>query len=246
MKIIKSIIFYGIITVSAVCQNLNDFKIMTETYPPYNFKEGGELKGIAVEMMGEILKDIGSSKTIKDVKLLPWARAYKDCMAHTSTCLFSMTRTEERSKHFAWAGPISPTRVVVIAPKGKVRIANDVDLKKYKFGVVIDDIGEQLLKDKGVDKEKLEGVSQLKINLKKLEKGRIDAIAYEENVAFYTIKSLGMNPADYETVYVLKEGELYFAFNIKEKKEVLDKVQKAVDKLKEDGRKQKIMEKYLK
>ena len=57
-------------------QTINDFRLMTEEYPPYNFTENGVVKGICVDVLAEVLKDMGSSKTAKDIEVLPWARGY--------------------------------------------------------------------------------------------------------------------------------------------------------------------------
>jgi len=96
---------------------LDNFVIMTEQYPPYNFEQNGLLKGIATDIMVEMFKRDGSKKTIKDIQLLPWARGYKDVQDKPNTILFAMTRSAEREKMFKWVGPISPTKIVLHAKK---------------------------------------------------------------------------------------------------------------------------------
>jgi len=68
--------------------------------------------------------------------------------------------------------------------------------------------------------------------IKKLDAGRIELIAYEENVARWFIKSNGLKNENYETVYVLKEGELYFSFSKDVSDAVIQTLQKGIDEVK--------------
>ena len=125
----------------------------------------------------------------------------------------------------------------------------EVPLSKYRLGVVRDDIGEQLLVKAGLKLEKLDrlgGTNATLLQIKKLNIDRIDAWSYEQNVAMWEIKANGFNPADYEIVYKLKEGELYYAFHKDTPDDLLKKIQYELDKLKKDGIYQKILDKYLK
>ncbi len=69
---------------------------------------------------------------------------------------------------------------------------------------------------------------------------------YGENVAKWEIKKNGFNPSAYETVYVLKEKELYYAFHKATSDLLIQKLQGVLDDLKEQGEYQRIMDKYLK
>lgn len=233
-----------------VSQNINDIKIITEKYPPFNFVEQNKLQGISVDLIVEILKKMGSKKTRESISLQPWARGYSSLQTNKNTCLFSTTRTDEREKQFKWAGPIASTTISLIAKKGKnIKINNPENLKDYKIGVVMDDIGEALLIKNGLSKDALDragGLDALKNSIMKLEHDRVDLIAYEENVAMWTIKKNKLNSGNYETVYVLKEGELYYAFSKETDDVVVAEFQKALDSVKNDGTLQTILNKYLK
>ena len=62
-------------------------------------------------------------------------------------------------------------------------------------------------------KENLESVSSTATNILKLIPGRIDLWAYGDNVTAWEIKSQGLDPDDYITVFVLNERELHYAFH---------------------------------
>ncbi|MBF0303167.1 MAG: transporter substrate-binding domain-containing protein [Desulfamplus sp.] len=234
----------------AKAQSLNDLMLMTEKYPPFNFEQNGQLQGISVDLMEAMLKRAGSDKTRKDMQLLPWARGYHFLQNEKNACLFATTRTEEREKLFKWVGPISETTIVLTARKDrKLSINSSDDLKKYKIGAVIQDVGEQLLLEAGLSKKEIDsigGTDAIFKSIKKMNIGRLDAFAYEESVMKWELKQQGFDVNLYETVYVLKAGELYYAFHKDMPEDVIKKMQEALDALKKDGEYQKIRDAYLK
>ena len=97
--------------------------------------------------------------------------------------------------------------MVLIAKKSsKIKIDSTEGLKKYKLGAIRDDVGEQLLR-KIVGPNKEINLNTHGLNsAKQLNLGRIDLWSYEENVAFWFIKKAGLNPKDFEVVYVISKG----------------------------------------
>jgi polar amino acid transport system substrate-binding protein len=162
--------------------------------------------------------------------------------------LFSTTRTKQREPLFKWVGPIIDTQIGIIAPKSKhLKINSIKDLNKYKIGAVINDIGEQLLLADGVKKENIDAISgtnPVVVNFQKMGKGRIDCFAYETNVAMYGAKSYQIDQNDFEVVYILKKGQLYYAFNKKTDDKIIKKYQEALDAIKKNGVYEKILKKY--
>ncbi|MCK9329889.1 MAG: ABC transporter substrate-binding protein [Candidatus Cloacimonetes bacterium] len=224
---------------------LDNFVIMTEQYPPYNFEQDGQLKGISIDLMVEILKRDGSNKSLKDIQLLPWARGYNDVQHNPNTVLFAMTRSAEREDMFKWVGPISPTKIVLHAKKSKnIKINTDADIANYNVGTIREDIGHQLLTKAGITKIDLS--ADMLSNIKKLQIDRIDLWAYEENVALWEMKSQGLNLDEYESVYTLLSSDLYFAFHKSTPEVTISQIQKYLDDIKSDGTYQKILDKYLK
>lgn len=231
-------------------QSVDDIVFMTENYPPFNFEKDGRLQGIAADLMVLILKKLDSKQTREDIRLLPWARGYRLTLNQKNTCLFATTRTAEREKLFKWVGPITTTSIGLLARKErKVKIQSLADIKDYHVGVVRSDIGEQLLVNAGIPLQNLDrvgGTDATLTSITKLNKGRIDVWSYETNVAIWEIKAKGFKVEEYETVYVLKEGELYFAFNKDTPDLVIEKLQAALDSVVADGEYQKNLDRYLK
>ncbi|XOZ32913.1 substrate-binding periplasmic protein [Halomonadaceae bacterium KBTZ08] len=224
---------------------LTDYDIMTETYPPYNFKQDGQLKGIAVEMLLAASKKGNLGLSRDDVRLLPWARGYENVQNDPKTMLFSTTRTEAREDLFRWVGPITETKVALIAQKGSdLSFESESDYASPTIAVVRDDVAESLVRKQGATDGNLDITSQPEPAMRKLAAGRVDAWAYESNVAFWLLNSEDFDTDNYEIVDVLSESELYYAFHKDAPDTVVNSLQEAIDALSEKER-QKILDEYL-
>ncbi len=244
ISIVFALFFF--IPISIFAQQVDSLKVITEEYPPYNFTSGNLAKGIAVDLMVQVLKKLGSTKSREDIIFSPWARGYNDTLRLPNTCLFSTTRTEEREDLFKWVGPVGINKLVLTARKDRnIKINSIQDLKNYKIGVIFEDFAEQVLVGKGIGKDELEPVSKTVHNIKKLNSGRIDLWGYGEDTAKWELKEHGFEPDDYETVYIIQSKDLYFAFNKETDDGMIKIFQAALDELKENGEYQKILDHYL-
>lgn len=244
-----SIIFFCLpISAYTHAQSINDINFITENYPPYNFEDNGKLQGISIDLLLLMLNKLNAKQTLADIQLKPWARGYNDLFVVANTCLFSTVRTEEREKLFQWVGPISATSISLIARKDRrIKITSEQDIFNYKIGVVRDDVGEQLLLKAGTDSANLDpigGVNVIVQSIKKLDRGRFDLLAYDDEAAFRTIKKQGFGVNNYEIVYTLKKGELYYACNKSVSGLLIKNMQKALDELKTEGIYQQILDNY--
>jgi ABC-type amino acid transport substrate-binding protein len=246
---IKALIFASaslLISPLTSATELDQLNYITESYPPYNFKSNGKLQGIAVDLLLAATRKSSTSLTAKKIKLLPWTRAYKMAETGPNIVLFSTTRTDEREQKFNWVGPISPTRIVLLAKKSNAIIINSPsDISKHIVGAIKDDIGDQLVQAAGIKDSAIKHVSKAESLAKMLGAGRIKLWAYEENVARWFIKQAGLKNSEFESVYTLKESDLYYAFSKDIKKEALELLQKSIDDVKASEEFAKIKASYL-
>lgn len=226
-------------------QELPKFTIMTEVWRPYNFTEDGQTKGIAVDLLVRMLEIIGSDQKLKDIRITAWSRGYKLTIKNPHTILFSMTKTIEREPLFKWVGPIGVNITELFARKDKHIIVNNfADIEKYKIGIIIDDVGDQLLRTKGVAAKNLIRVVTRPQVQRLLYAGRIDLTA-DNHRGFidYTIQA-GYNPNDYESVYVINKDVISYAFHSSTPDSVIAIFQAALDTLKKNGEYDAILKKY--
>ena len=208
--------------------------LMTEAFPPFNFEAEGRIQGISVDVMERMLIHLNSKLRRADIRLLPWARAYRDALEKRNTVLFLMHRNPTRENSFKWVGPVLPTVYALIAKKSRrIRIASAEEIKKYRIGVVSKDLSEQLLLELGLEAVNIDSVAKGETNLMKLNRDRIDLWNYEVSVAKWLITRSGFDVDDYEAVYVLKEdNSAYYAFHKQTDDEIIQAFQGALDTLK--------------
>lgn len=220
-------------------------QVYTEEFPPYNYTESGIARGISVDVLLEATEAAGLPLERKDIRSLPWARGYQLVQKGPGILLFSMTRSEAREALFQWVGPIISTRVALIARKARgLKVSTVADIGSLRIGAIRDDIGHLLVRELGVSDKDLQVSANAVSIAHMLSKDRIDLWAYDETTAMWFIKRLGLNTTDYETVYVLRDGEMYYAFSHDVDVESLHQLQAGLDKLKQQQRYLDIINQY--
>lgn len=219
--------------------------VYTEEFPPYNYTESGIARGISVDVLLEAAEAAGLPLERKDIRSLPWARGYQMVQKGPGVLLFAMTRSTAREPLFKWVGPIIATRVVLMARKARnIKVKAVDELAKYQIGAIRDDIGHLLLRDLGIAEQDLQLSANAVSIAHMLSKDRIDLWAYDEVTAAWFIKRLGLNSGDYEAAYVLKDGEMYYAFSPDVDDQPLQQLQSGLDKLKQQQRYLDIINQY--
>ena len=221
----------ALMSIKVLAASLNDMQVLTDEYPPFNYKnEQGELKGVAVELLIQAYKEAGLVLDRERFIFQPWPRSYKQVQSETDIILLSMTRTAEREKLFQWVGPITTTRIGLIAKKSRqIKIEKAKDIEKFIIGGNPSNIGVQLVNELLGDKADVRLTPHPESLVKMLNLDRFDLWAYEEASAKLVFERFKLNPDDYESVYTLKESELYYALNLNTDKRIVRELQQAID-----------------
>ena len=212
------------------------YRVMTEELPPFNFSVGDQVVGISTEIVRGIFRTVGCPMEQGKILMYPWARAYHEISTVPRTALFSMARTAEREELFLWVGPLQQVTIGLIAKKNRhISISTPEDLREYHIGTVRDGAPEQLLIQAGVAPERLERLIYPQMNIRKLAAGRIDLFAFNVQTTRYLMLEQGIDPKEYETVYLLKRANLYLALHRDSDPQLVGKLQDALDRLKQPG-----------
>lgn len=214
----------------ASATEMNALTFYTEEYPPFNFERNGRITGVAVDMLIQASQEIGAEFSPDQIVLQPWPRAYRSALLKPDSVLFSATRTAHREGLFNWVGPIGNIRISVLARSGtSIEIDQPIDLAKYRIGVIRDDVGEQLLLQLGIPRELMQEAADVGVLTELLLKNRIDLIAYNEQATHWWALRAGYQADDFDTIFVLQEGQLYFAFNKGVDLRLVNDLQKGID-----------------
>jgi ABC-type amino acid transport substrate-binding protein len=118
-------------------------------------------------------------------------------------------------------------------------------MNKLRIGVVRDDIGDQLITALGVDDDSIERTNSAVNMIQMLDRNRLDAIAYAEDVAHYQFGIAGLDNDDFETVRVLKRSHMGYSFHRTTDPRILEPIRQALDELRADGTIDRIYRDYI-
>jgi polar amino acid transport system substrate-binding protein len=193
---------------------LGKYTYLTEEFPPLNYEEDGELKGVAVDLLDAVFTRLNIGLTRADIRLVPWPGAYQAGLANNTTVVFSTARLPEREELFRWAGPFVKGDIVLFGQCSRnITIATAADLKNYRIGAIANTSSIPLLLAQGVDDEQLVLGESATVLIEQLECGEIDLWSTGELSGRYLINKHATQPEDIESVYTLHTNEYYFAFS---------------------------------
>jgi len=222
----------------------DDVLLVTEIFPPFQYKVDEQLVGVSVEVVKKIQEAVESTSKIKT---MPWTRAVKMVDVKKNAVIFSMLRTKERENRYKWVGPLTSMQLVFFKKKGSNIVINSLeDAKKVKrIGVARKVANYEMLKAKGFTNLVPIKRGQDEQNLQLLAKGRIDLWPTLLMAGIYNAKLRGLND-QVEPIrdVVAFEGEMYLAFNKKSDDALIQKWQNALEKLKREHVIEKIIKKY--
>ncbi len=211
----------------------NALTYYTEQYPPYNYQENGTLKGVTVDLLGQVTGRIGTEIVPSKVHLVSWTEGYNAVRTMNKSVMLSMARTPERETQFKWAGPVfSDTFVLFASWDRAITVNNASDLNKYRIGVITDDASVQQLLDAGVNPSHLVNQTDASVLVEKLAKGEIDLWCYPEMVGRYLTQNVTSNYYSFRVACTLGGFDAYFAFSKDIPDSTVASFQKALDALK--------------
>lgn len=241
------LIFVFLGTAFASADTFDELNVLTEYYPPFNYEEENQIKGISVDLLLEVTDEMDSALQKSDIQLKQWSKAYQQAKNKPGNMLFSTTRTEKRENLFKWAGPIASNQFCLIVKKASgitITDINDIMKKNLKITVVHDDVAQQMLQTAGVPADHMIDRPFPGLCIMDLHRNNADAMAYGKHAVMWMLGLYGFNSHDYTSAYTIQEGDLYYAFNKNVEDEVVNNFQQALDTVKATGEFETILERY--
>jgi len=207
-------------------------RLYTEEYPPVTFAREGRPAGLAVEVVEEIMKRLGTNAPIE---VVPWARGYRAATTEPNVGLFATTRTAEREPLFHWVGPIASTRAYLYVRRGQgpriasLEQARDVD----QILVPREWYLHQILRGMGFNNLKAVGTPADVIRMHAASRGAL--MALDESTVAETMRAAGVTGDPPEPVLLLSEAVQYITFSRDTPASVARRWQAALDEMKRDG-----------
>ena len=216
-------------------------KIYTEDYPPSAYVENGQLKGLSVEIVQEILDRIGQPDTIT---MVPWARGYNLALSDKPVALFSTTRLPQRENLFSWVGPLYHQQWGFYRWKGAAVKIPDMDAARNvaRIGTYHQDAKMQYLQARGFDN--LVPTNKNITNVKHLQRGNIDLWVSSDFNLTHLSRQAGVSPDQLELAYAFQTVHNFIAFSKTTSPHVIRLWQAVLDEMKADGSYQRICRTY--
>lgn len=207
-------------------------------FPPYEYYDGDKVVGIDAEFAAAIAEKLGMELKIEDMafdSIIPAVQGGKADMG-----VAGMTVDEDRKTQVDFTDTYYTGRQVIIVKEDST-IAGPDDLAGKKIGVQQGTTGDIYTTDDYGD-ENIERFNKGMEAVQALQQGKVDAVVIDDQPAkTFVEENEGLKIL--ETEYVEEE----YAIALKKgNNELLEKVNKAIKELKEDGTLDKIIAKYIK
>ncbi len=257
-KLVKSIIALGIVGVTSLgfvgCSSTTKETAakkklvlgFDDTFVPMGFKdEKGEVVGFDIELAKEVSKKIETEIIFQPID---WSMKETELNSGKIDMIWNgYTITEERKEKVNFARPYLDNRQAIITLADS-KINNKADLKDAKVGAqngssAVDAVSKEADLLKSFKDGKVYTFESNNEALMDLEAGRIDAVVADEILVRYYISKKGA-----EKYKILKDdfgSETYGVGVRKDDKELLEKLNKALDDMKKDGTAKAISEKWF-
>lgn len=220
--------------------------IVSSNWPPYEFEQNMEIKGIGVDIAEEAFKRMGY-KTTK--KILPFSRAIEMLEKGEIDMITDVKNTVERQKIGIFSNEPILTTYTSLFVKGDSDIkftGNIYDLRGYKIGIVRDyTYGSKF--DSAVENDLLniEKADNYQQNIDKILDNRLDILIENRLVVLNALKISENEGEIKELNPTLSETPVYAWFTKKKNLEtMINEFDKKILEIKQDGTFEKIYESY--
>lgn len=214
----------------------------TENVAPLSYVEGDEAVGFSCELLRLMAAEVGLPLRIA---VTPWQRAVMEAAAKSHSVLFSLVRLPEREARYRWVGPISRRRLFIyrLTSRTDVRATRFDQLRGLRIGVTRDSAAAIQLAAAGLNLEL--GLDDPQ-SLRKLLAGRMDVIVLLDWAAEWQLRQLQLPASTLATVMPLDVDQSYWYGLPADSDPLLARrLQDALDRIRRDGRYERLHQRYL-
>lgn len=224
-----------------------ELKLVTLQYPPYQYEENGQVKGMVVDIVNEALTRLGMTATIS---VNAWPRSLSQVKEGKADAIFTAYKNPEREKFLDYSSTIlMPQEIVLFVHKdSRIGFTGDLqELAPYKFGLVrkisYGDEFDQALKSGVINN--FSEATNLEQNVKKFGAKRVDILISNKYTALSMFKTLGMSEKFKQIGGPVQSVPSYIAFSkARNRADLRDKFDLVLRKMMGDGTYDQIINEY--
>lgn len=205
-------------------------------FPPYEYYEGDEIVGIDPDIVKAIGEELGLEVKLHDMDFNNIIASIQSGKVDGGAAGFTVT--EERKKSVNFTEPFAKTSQIIVKRKDS-DIKEIKDLEGKKLGTQLGSIGDTIAKD-DFGEENVSSFNKVPDAILSLQSKKIEAVILDKQSAQNFVNA-NKDLEIVETPYL--EEEYAIAVN-KDNPVLLEKMNEAITKLKEEGKIDEIMSKY--
>lgn len=210
--------------------------ITSANFPPYEFHQDGEIVGIDIDIIREVLRRNGMTMEVEDMKFDSIIVAIQTGKGDIAAS--GLTITDDRKKMVDFSIPYVHAKQVIIV-KSDSAITSAEDLKGKRIGVQGGTTGDSFVTDNITEPQRFDDASTAVAALKS---GKLDVVVLDyEPARVHVAKNSQLKLLDEPLT-----SEKYAFAVAKDKKEFLDMINTTLVEMMEDGTIEKIRQKYEK
>lgn len=226
----KCLLFLVMVLLLTGCgKNDNDLVMVTEAgFPPYEFYENGKVVGVDIEIANEIAKELNKNLVIKDIAFDSIINELKSGKADFAAAGMSITEDRLREVDFTIEYIVSEQVVVV---KNDSQINNIDDIKDKTISVQLGTVADQYV-TKNYKEAKVNRLKKFLVAAEDVKNNKSDCIVMDKLPALELVKK---NPE-----LKILDGTLFedkYGMAVKKgNKELLDQINKVLERLISEGK----------
>lgn len=226
----KCLLFLVMVLLLTGCgKNDNDLVMVTEAgFPPYEFYENGKVVGVDIEIANEIAKELNKNLVIKDIAFDSIINELKSGKADFAAAGMSITEDRLKEVDFTIEYIVSEQVVVV---KNDSQINNIDDIKGKTISVQLGTVADQYV-TKNYKEAKVNRLKKFLVAAEDVKNNKSDCIVMDKLPALELVKK---NPE-----LKILDGTLFedkYGMAVKKgNKELLDQINKVLERLISEGK----------
>ena len=248
MKKLYSVLCFLCFLMICACTKTPALDVVTLQYPPYEYLEGGEVKGVTVEIVKEVFRRM---KRPINISLYPWDKSLNMINKGEADAIFTIFKSPERERFLDYSQEVLMPQVVSLFVAKDSNIGFDGDLSKlgnYTFGIVrkvsYGSVFDNAVKNRMI--RHIEVSETGEENMNKLLGGRFDILVSNRYGALDIVKRMNKTDEVRELAPALQSVPSYIAFSKKRRLTSLrDEFDIILRNMKDDGTYDRIIRSYV-
>ena len=240
-SILKLIMISAIIFIAIIGCEKENKKLYVGTnaeFEPFEYREGGNIVGFDIELIGEISKLINKDIEVEDMAfdgLLPALQTKK-----IDLIIAGMTATEERKKFVNFSESYYKSQQAIVVNKDENGINNFDNLIGKDVGVVLGYTGDIIVSE--ITNVKVQKYNATSEAIMALKSKKVQAVVLDYEPA----KNYSAQNPELKLIETDSQSEEYAIAIRKEDTQLLNDINKALATLKENGTYDALLNKYFK